>query len=422
MSSSRKPPVVRGSGTSVSDRRTRATSRSRSTSPASTRDRQLKQQQLPKPTWDDIIQSSGYDPLATLQRRLDAQEVEMANRFKLQNDQLIHFNSRLEALLQENETLRQELKDAHGEIEELKKQDAALTAQQQQQASKPTPPKTTTTASDPDSMQVEGSLLGQGPDGTHASKYAHDFVPPKPTTFAQVAKSKLKGPPIPSRSKSRTRSTAGKKSNDTPISAATIEWAKRGFKDSKDEPTGYTFVYLKNQKRTKHSEVRRRLRIIGVPQARVVDIQFPSKGVVGLLIHSSFESILVELLTKAEIAIINNFDPTAETVINDPALEDLPDSEKKIHATEVYQQRMLRMCLHLPQAHLGHSILKFFHTQSGPHHISKTNLDIFTKRKPAPKIQRKPRNEDDEELFVKVTPPQHKNQENQDNDDQPMEV
>lgn len=342
----------------------------------------------------------GYDPLEALQRRLEEQAADTAKRFKLQHDQLVQFDSRLQALLEENATLKDELKAAHAEIEDLKKQNEQLASQQQtSQSSQQQQPDSN---ADPDAMNVEESLLGQGPDGTMSSKYAHQYTPPKlgqpKHTFAQIA-SKRVSYPKPSRSRSRSRSHVRTYTPKT-VSPASMEWAKRGFRDAEDEPKGYSFVYLKNQRRTKHSEVRRRLRLLGVPQARIIDIQFPGKGIVGLLIHSSFEKELSDLLKKAEIAMVEEYDPTAASVISDPKLEDLPDSEKKIQAKEVYQKRMLRMCLNLPQAHLGYSILRFFNETSGVHHIDSNNLDIFKRRKPAPSIQRKTRSQEDEELFV----------------------
>ncbi|KAG2217957.1 hypothetical protein INT45_001391 [Circinella minor] len=49
-------------------------------------------------------------------------------------------------------------------------------------------------------------------------------------------------------------------------------------------PQGYTFVYLPSPYRMPHSKVRKRLRILGIAQARVLDIHFPTKGIVCLLI------------------------------------------------------------------------------------------------------------------------------------------
>ena len=412
--STRKPPSVRTSGAT----RTRATTRSRSTSPATSREHNLKQS-IPMPTWYDITSSMGFDPIASLQKRLEEQAADTAQRFKLQNEQLIQFNTRLESLLQENASLKDELKIAHAEIEELKQQNAQLINQQQQH------PKSypITTNAESEEMNVEESLLGQGPEGTLASIHAHPYTPPKlgppKQSFAQIASKKVSYPK-PSRSKPRTRAHS-KPHTSTTISPATMEWVKRGFQDDQNECKGYSFVYLKNQRRTKHSEVRRRLRLLGVPQARIIDIQFPGKGVVGLLIHSSFEKELLALLEKAEITTLKEYNPTAASVINDPNLTDLPDTEKAIHAKEVYQKRMLRMCLHLPQAHLGFSILRFFNQTTNMHHIDDNNLEIFKRRRPAPAIQRKQRSKDDEELFALSKTHQFTDVDIHDTEDQTME-
>ncbi|KAI8136433.1 hypothetical protein BJV82DRAFT_492324, partial [Fennellomyces sp. T-0311] len=69
--------------------------------------------------------------------------------------------------------------------------------------------------------------------------------------------------------------------------------AGRGFQPvDQNAIQGYTFVYLNSPHRMPHSEVRNCLRILGIAQNRILDIHFPTKGYVGLLIHRSFEDEL----------------------------------------------------------------------------------------------------------------------------------
>ncbi|KAG2223202.1 hypothetical protein INT45_011548 [Circinella minor] len=182
-------------------------------------------------------------------------------------------------------------------------------------------------------------------------------------------------------------------------SAQAIAWAKRSFQKH-NGPTGYSFVYLKSNHRTKHSEVRKKLRILKVEQARVIDIQFPCKGIIGLLVHASYAPELIELLEKVNLKIIRNFDSTSSDIINDPTLQDLDLPEKKKQATQIYQKRMLRMYLNIPKASLGLAILRHFAAQEGPHNISQHNVDIFLQRKPAPTSTKKIHQQTDADLFV----------------------
>ncbi|KAI9477058.1 hypothetical protein BDB00DRAFT_745070, partial [Zychaea mexicana] len=112
--------------------------------------------------------------------------------------------------------------------------------------------------------------------------------------------------------------------------------------ESASDNTAYTVIYMPSPRRTLHSEIRRALRLLRAAQERVIDIHFPAHSVVGLLIHSSYERELRELLTQAKLTPKDNFNPIAASTIGDPTLlRDMTETEHEKEAKTLYQERML---------------------------------------------------------------------------------
>ena len=171
-----------------------------------------------------------------------------------------------------------------------------------------------------------------------------------------------------------------------------VAWAGRTFRPIDPSiPQGYTFVYLPSPYCMPHSEVRKRLRILGVAQARVLDIHFPTKGIVGLLIHNSFKTDLVTALTKGGIKLVD-FDPLSPNIIMDPRLDSLTETEKIKQAQDIHQRRIFRTCLQIPQAYLGNAIIRYFSSDdySGPNKLPLAMMTEYQQHRPSP-IQRRRR-------------------------------
>ncbi|KAI7846959.1 hypothetical protein BDC45DRAFT_576386 [Circinella umbellata] len=326
-----------------------------------------------------------------LAKRIDKQDTEIQTRVQGQNNQIKALYDRQEEIIAQ---LKGQLESAEKanlelqqEVDHLKEQLASVNQQLQ------IPPP------DHNILQHQhdlGDHMDEDARGAQASQYAHAYTPapaPKPTlsklaaSFVTAAKKGHKKTPSKQQQKQKQKQGTTTTTTSQP-SAQAIAWAKRSFQDH-NGPNGYSFVYLKSNHRTKHSEVRKKLRILKVEQARVIDIQFPCKGIIGLLVHASYAPELIALLEKVNLLIIKNFDPTSSNIINYPTLQDLDPQEKNKQATQIYQKRMLRMCLNLPKAALGLAILRYFSAQEGPHNISQHNVDIFLQRKPAPTTTKK---------------------------------
>ena len=169
-----------------------------------------------------------------------------------------------------------------------------------------------------------------------------------------------------------------------------INWAQRLLTPATDN-TAYSFVYMGSPRHTMHSEIHKALRLVGIATERVIDIQFPAHGIVGLLIHSSYEKELRELLSLAKLTSKDNINPISANAIGDPTLlAKLTEIERANEAKKLYQERMLAMCTHLSKKHLGMAIMRHFTSlqKEDIHHISNDYWHKFQESNPKPTIRR----------------------------------
>ncbi|KAG2223177.1 hypothetical protein INT45_011523 [Circinella minor] len=179
---------------------------------------------------------------------------------------------------------------------------------------------------------------------------------------------------------------AKKKTISQPPTEKMINWAHHLLTPATDNTT-YTFVYMGSPRRTLHSEIRKALRLVGIAQERVIDIQFPAHGVVGLLIHSSYEKELRDLLHQAKLSPKDDFNPISATTIGDPTLlTNLTKVERAKEAKTIYQERMFTMCSRMPKKHLGIAILRHFTSlpSNDTHYINTEYWTRFQEKHPKP--------------------------------------
>ncbi|KAI9309944.1 hypothetical protein BX666DRAFT_2100209 [Dichotomocladium elegans] len=125
----------------------------------------------------------------------------------------------------------------------------------------------------------------------------------------------------------------------------------RGFNETSG-PVGYTTVYINRSRRFTKSEVRRNLRFLGIDPRRVIDISFPARNVIGLLIHLGFQAEFETLLASAKVATIQGFDPLHPDHVADPKYSALSLEERANVAGRLHHQRCLRSLQYLAQHRL----------------------------------------------------------------------
>ncbi|KAI8991163.1 hypothetical protein BDF20DRAFT_796880, partial [Mycotypha africana] len=84
--------------------------------------------------------------------------------------------------------------------------------------------------------------------------------------------------------------------------------AVRLFQPESTNP-GYQYIYLPCRARQNLSTMRSKLAGVQINPSRVMDIQYPAKNTVSLLVHNDYAPIVKQRLNKAKISILEDFDP-----------------------------------------------------------------------------------------------------------------
>lgn len=200
-----------------------------------------------------------------------------------------------------------------------------------------------------ENLRLRQALQSQKSAPPNSNPTRGEIVPASQNNLtAQISRSTDANVTKPSKSEphwievvSRRRSQAVKqKKAPSPKKIAAIA---RGFSAAAPGPQGFTYVYLSRSRRYTHNQVREDLRALGAEPNRVLDISFPSKSTIGLLVHVQYEAELTTMLSKAGVTPVKDFDPTAAQHIGDPALTStLSAAELEEKALQLHRDR----CIH----------------------------------------------------------------------------
>ncbi|KAI8098148.1 uncharacterized protein B0P05DRAFT_520669 [Gilbertella persicaria] len=102
----------------------------------------------------------------------------------------------------------------------------------------------------------------------------------------------------------------------------------------------YEYVYLPNKYRDRLSAFRRKLRLIGLDNSRVLDVHYPARNVVALLIHSAYKEDLLKVMAKYSLPVLTDFDPFSAANVKDPAFASLDADALSAKARELQQARL----------------------------------------------------------------------------------
>ncbi|OAD71771.1 hypothetical protein PHYBLDRAFT_147531 [Phycomyces blakesleeanus NRRL 1555(-)] len=139
-------------------------------------------------------------------------------------------------------------------------------------------------------------------------------------------------------------------------------------------PKGYQYVYIPRSRHLTHREVRNSLKTLGVDTGHILDINFPAKDVVGILVHNQYAEKFQITLTTVAIEILDTFDPLDPKNIADPKYKSLSDSELEEVAAELHSDRCLKALKYLCP-HVAVSVGHFFCDQGW---ISKEDIPVHS--------------------------------------------
>ena len=100
-------------------------------------------------------------------------------------------------------------------------------------------------------------------------------------------------------------------------SARKQEAAARAFVLPSDNH-GFQYTYLPARARIPTGQMRAKLRKLGIDNSRVLDIHYPDRQVVALLMHNDFVPEALETFNKFGVKPLENFDPCSPSNLRDP--------------------------------------------------------------------------------------------------------
>ncbi|OAD65460.1 hypothetical protein PHYBLDRAFT_153359 [Phycomyces blakesleeanus NRRL 1555(-)] len=137
---------------------------------------------------------------------------------------------------------------------------------------------------------------------------------------------------------------------------------------------GYQYVYIPRSRCLTHREVCNSLKTLGVDTGCILDINFPAKDVVGILVHNQYAEKFQTTLTTVAIEILDVFDPLDPKNIADHKYKSLSDSELEEVAAELHSDRCLKALKYLCP-HVAVSVGHFFCDQGW---ISKEDIPVHS--------------------------------------------
>lgn len=146
-----------------------------------------------------------------------------------------------------------------------------------------------------------------------------------------------------------------------PVSERTRLATARAFAPPRpsDTTSGYAYVYIPRSRRMDRKDIRQRFHNLGIDTARILDISFPARSVIGVLIHSEYQSEFLELLAASKVKPTEAFNPCAQDHIADPRYNDMSIPQRAQLAADLQQDRCTRT-LHFLRPYLVRSVAQYF--------------------------------------------------------------
>ena len=334
--------------------------------------------------------ADAFDWARSLQQQISAQgrQISMQAEKLAQHHEIL---TQLQDLMKENAQLKSDLAAQRDENSILRKELHALRNDTQHHTQHSQVQDVVMETDEMDSSQDE---IGKACDTVAfaMSKVAQEgssvkdsrHAPPPSATKAKVSYANVA-------KKNMSRAQKRRHNNVSKPTEGMVSWATRLFANDTTESnsatnhSGYTIVYLNSTHRSQHSETRKALAILGVPQGRIIDVHFPVRGIIGLLIHKSFEKDLVSILQKAKLKINTEFEPQSAASLRGTQYNDLSEEKRKEQAEQLFTDRMLRTCARMPKAHLGAAIIRHFVHDvdiNDRHHMPPSTITRFDAMRP----------------------------------------
>lgn len=188
------------------------------------------------------------------------------------------------------------------------------------------------------SLEAEVKRLRQALDNANTSTHLAPKVPPVSNAT-----------PNGTAASSWATLTAKYTPSSKPRTIRKVAAAARVFSEPDLNVTkGFEYVYIPRSRRLTYREARIKLRTLGIGTYRILDITFPARSTIGLLIHSQYHEDLIHTLAQAKIRPIKDFDPTDPKHIADPKYNIESKDNRISLAMDLHRSRCVRALLCMP--------------------------------------------------------------------------
>ncbi|KAG0737600.1 hypothetical protein G6F62_009641 [Rhizopus arrhizus] len=92
---------------------------------------------------------------------------------------------------------------------------------------------------------------------------------------------------------------------------------------------GFKYIYLPTKARVPIGQIRSRLRKLNINNNRIIDIHYPDRNIVALLIHNDYEDELRQQLQRFKVTIKEGFNPCDPQVLRDLKYADRTPAERE---------------------------------------------------------------------------------------------
>ncbi|KAL7324366.1 hypothetical protein PS15p_209571 [Mucor circinelloides] len=197
--------------------------------------------------------------------------------------------------------------------------------------------------------------------------------------------------PQPAPSKTTWASIASKP--PAPLTDRKRQALHRFFNPPVTEPNqngSYSFVYLPRSRRMNRNQIRSKFRAISIDNLRILDLNFPARNTIGVLLHEAYlPEFQSKLLGKIDSHLIQDFDPLDHHHIADSKYQDLSEERRTQLAKALHQDRCIRTLYYFIRPHLLPGVAKYFIRQGwvsnhAAQDIINQRLPRPTKRRPGP--------------------------------------
>ncbi|KAI7849298.1 hypothetical protein BDC45DRAFT_493915 [Circinella umbellata] len=124
----------------------------------------------------------------------------------------------------------------------------------------------------------------------------------------------------------------------------------------------FNYVHIPCQQRTTRQETRKLLRHLNINTSRILDISFPGRNIIGLLVHRHYLPEIISIMQIAKIPVLKDFDPTHPDNLKDPKYKNCSAPERETISKQCHRTRCLRAIATQPFTLIG-KIASFFNSQ-----------------------------------------------------------